>query len=291
MDAGWVKLYRKLLASKVWNGADAEGKVILITLLLSASHSITQWRITASKTAMLNPGELFITYRRFAKKCGVSVKKLCTEFERLTAASVIECKSKKEGTIVRILNWEYYQAAPPTATETRLDTPSETHLETPKKPDNAKGLSTSATATETPLDTPSETRLDTHNKIIYKLNMKYNNTDLNKKQLDAVERDTTFLQAMDEYAVLKPDKANRLPPDSYYTLKVFAAIAGSQWILNAVRELRAIMLGGAQIKRPDKYMLGILQNWLNDGMPNDKKGQEQDLLDFYKKAGVADGND
>ena len=243
MDAGWVKLYRKLLASKVWNGADAEGK---------ASHSITQWRITASKTAMLNPGELFITYRRFAKKCGVSVKKLCTEFERLTAAGVIECKSKKEGTIVRILNWEYYQAAPPTATETRLDT---------------------------------------HNKIIYKLNMKYNNTDLNKKQLDAVERDTTFLQAMDEYAVLKPDKANRLPPDSYYTLKVFAAIAGSQWILNAVRELRAIMLGGAQIKRPDRYMLGILQNWLNDGMPNDKKGQEQDLLDFYKKAGVADGND
>lgn len=291
MDAGWIKLYRKLLASKVWNMADAEGKVILITLLLSASHSITQWRITASKTAMLNPGELFITYRRFAKKCGVSVKKLYSEFDRLTVANVIECKSKKEGTIVRILNWEYYQVAPPTATETPLETPLETLSETQEKQGCANVSGTFTMTAETSLGTVKGTGLETHNKIISLLKIKYNNTDLDKKRLDAVERDSAFVQAMAEYESLKPDREIGLPPDSYYAIKVVAAIAGAKWVLDAVRELRAIMLGGAKVNRPDRYLIGILQNWLKDGIPNDQKAQEQDLLDFYREVGVASGRD
>ena len=28
---GWIKLHRKILSSRVWRGADADGKVILLT--------------------------------------------------------------------------------------------------------------------------------------------------------------------------------------------------------------------------------------------------------------------
>lgn len=100
--SGWIKLHRKLLKSRAWCGADAEGKVILITLLLTACHSVTHWQITTDKNAVLNPGELFISYRRFAKSCGVSLKKLTSEFNRLAVVGFLECKSKREGTIVRI---------------------------------------------------------------------------------------------------------------------------------------------------------------------------------------------
>ena len=49
--SGWIKLHRKLLKSRAWCGADAEGKVILITLLLTACHSVTHWQVTTDKNA------------------------------------------------------------------------------------------------------------------------------------------------------------------------------------------------------------------------------------------------
>ena len=87
--SGWIKLHRKLLKSRAWCGADAEGKVILITLLLTACHSVTHWQITTDKNAVLNPGELFISYRRFAKSLWRYLKKAYKlKFNRLCRKSV-----------------------------------------------------------------------------------------------------------------------------------------------------------------------------------------------------------
>ena len=157
--SGWIKLHRKLLKSRAWCGADAEGKVILITLLLTACHSVTHWQITTDKNAVLNPGELFISYRRFAKSCGVSLKKLTSEFNRLAVVGFLECRSKREGTIVRIKNWECYQLA-----DTPLDTLLGTDLETLANADTARASSENIAAAETPKGTASGTPLATHNK-------------------------------------------------------------------------------------------------------------------------------
>lgn len=157
---GWIKLHRKLLSSRVWNTADAEGKVILITLLLRASHAATQWRITASKTASLNPGQLFITYRTFAAKCGVSTKKITTELQRLESLGFISTKKGREGTIITICNWAYYQQA-----ETHLDTAPETPMETPAKPVSVSDSPLNTAPVETPMETQKGTGLETHNKI------------------------------------------------------------------------------------------------------------------------------
>ena len=102
--SGWIKLHRKLLKSRAWCGADAEGKVILISLLFSSFYIVSHWEITTDKNAVLNPGELFISYRRFAKSFGVSLKKLTSEFNRLAVVGFLECRSKREDTIVNIKN-------------------------------------------------------------------------------------------------------------------------------------------------------------------------------------------
>lgn len=277
---GWIKLHRKLLSSRVWNTADAEGKVILITLLLRASHAATQWRITASKTASLNPGQLFITYRTFAAKCGVSTKKITTELQRLESLGFISTKKGREGTIITVCNWAYYQQA-----ETHLDTAPETPMETPAKPVPASDSPLNTAPVETPMETQKGTGLETHNKIYILIKNKYNKTDLNNKLLDQAELHPEYRQALAKYAAMFPDKGNELRIEDVYTLKVIAALLGANWVCRAVYELKAANTEKF-IKNPRKYLLGILQNWLLNGMPNDSKGKEQELQDFYREEGI-----
>lgn len=277
---GWIKLHRKLLNSLVWNTADAEGKVILVTLLLRASHAVTQWKITASKTVALNPGQLFITYRTFAAKCGVSTKKITTELQRLEKLGFISTTKGRDGTIITICNWAYYQQA-----ETRLETQMETQTETPANPAPASVSPQNTAPVETPMETPTETGLKTHNKIYILLKNKYNKTDLNNKLLEQAELQPEYLQALESYANMYPDKVNALRVEDVYTLKVVAALVGANWVYRAVYELKAVQAEKA-IKNPRKYLLGILQNWLQRGMPNDGKGREQELQDFYREEGI-----
>lgn len=250
--SGWIKLHRKLLKSRAWCGADAEGKVILITLLLTACHSVTHWQVTTDKNAVLNPGELFISFRRFAKSCGVSLKKLTSEFNRLAVVGFLECRSKREGTIVRIKNWECYQLA---------DTPLDTLLGT--------ALGTS---------------LATHNKNYILLKNKLNNTDTNKK-LRSVASEPEFVSALQEYNAAFTSAKHRLDGDEIQMLQAFAVSAKAVWVLQAVRELKAANRGKV-IRNPKNYLFGILGNWLTDGLPNDNKAAQQSLDDFYRQEGI-----
>lgn len=277
---GWIKLHRKLLTSKTWHCMDAEGKVILITILLRASHAVTRWQITASKTAVLNPGELFITYRTFAVKCGVSTKKLGTVLQQLAGLEFLTMRKNKDGTIISICNWYSYQTM-----ETPLETHMETPLETPKKRGCNCVLDTNTDFVETQIETHVETPLETHNKIYILIKNKYNKTELNNSMLSDVERNIEFRRGIKLFQDCFPDKA--LNQETRYNLQVVAAMLGSEWILRSAYELKAVSQE-KQIKNPSRYWLGILQNWLNNGMPNDTKGKSQELSDFYQEAGVWD---
>lgn len=277
---GWIKLHRKLLSSRAWLTADAEGKVILVTLLLRASHAVTQWRITASKTVALNPGQLFITYRTFAAKCGVSTKKITTELARLESVGFISTRKGRDGTIITVCNWAYYQQV-----ETHLETPTDTGLETPANQGCASVSPKNTASVETPMETQMDTGLETHNKIYILIKNKYNKTDLNNKLLDQAELQPEYQQALKGYAEMFPDKVNALRIEDVYTLKVIAALIGANWVYRAVYELKAAKKEKV-IKNPRKYLLGILQNWLANGMPNDSKGKDEELQDFYREAGV-----
>lgn len=275
---GWIKLHRKLLTSKAWHCVDAEGKVILITILLRASHAVTRWQITASKTAVLNPGELFITYRTFAVKCGVSTKKLGTVLQQLAGLNFLTMRKNKDGTIISICNWYSYQTP-----ETPLETPLETQVETPEKQGAVCGLGTNTDFVETQMETPLETPLETHNKIYILIKNKYNKTELNNSMLADVERNIEFRRGIKLFQDSFPDKT--LKPEERYNLQVVAAMLGSEWVLRSAYELKAVSRE-KQIKNPSRYWIGILQNWLTNGMPNDSKGKNQELSDFYQEVGV-----
>lgn len=275
---GWIKLHRKLLTSKAWHCVDAEGKVILITILLRASHAVTRWQITASKTAVLNPGELFITYRTFAVKCGVSTKKLGTVLQQLAGLNFLTMRKNKDGTIISICNWYSYQTP-----ETPLETPLETQMETPEKQGTDCGLGTNTDFVETQMETPLETQVETHNKIYILIKNKYNKTELNNSMLADVERNIEFRRGIKLFQDSFPDKA--LKPEERYNLQVVAAMLGSEWILRSAYELKAVSRE-KQIKNPSRYWIGILQNWLTNGMPNDSKGKNQELSDFYQEVGI-----
>ena len=275
---GWIKLHRKLLTSKVWHCVDAEGKVILITILLRASHAVTRWQITASKTAVLNPGELFITYRTFAVKCGVSTKKLGTVLQQLAGLNFLTMRKNKDGTIISICNWYSYQTP-----ETPLETPLETQVETPETQGAVCGLGTNTDFVETQIETPLETPLETHNKIYILIKNKYNKIELNNSMLADVERNIEFRRGIKLFQDSFPDK--ELKPEERYNLQVVAAMLGSEWVLRSAYELKAVSRE-KQIKNPSRYWIGILQNWLINGMPNDSKGKNQELSDFYQEVGV-----
>lgn len=133
------------------------------------------------------------------------------------------------------------------------------------------------------METTSGTPLETHNKIYILIKNKYNKTELNNSMLADVELNIEFRRGIKLFQDSFPDKA--LKPEERYNLQVIAAMLGGEWILRSAYELKAISRE-KQIKNPSRYWIGILQNWLTNGIPNDSKGKNQELNDFYQGVGV-----
>lgn len=267
---GWIKLHRKILSSMVWRGADADGKVILLTLLLRACHVTTTWTLPGDKVAVLKPGELFISYRNFAVSCGVTVKKLRNEIDRLKSLDFLSVTCKKEGTIARINNWQVYQCE---------GTPKGTPLGTPQNSELAGADADNSAAPGTPLGTPK----GTHNKNYILLKNKLNKT--NRALLAQVKASPEFNAAISDYAKAFSANSNDLKAEHIDVLAAYAVQTKPEWLAKAVKELKAIDKI-RKVRYPASYLFGILNNWLKDGLPNDRLGAQKTLEDFYREAGV-----
>ena len=262
---GWIKLHRKMLGSRAWCDADAEGKVILLTLLLSACHTNTVWKIKRSGIdTVLKPGELYISLRAFAKKCGVSFNKINFEFKRLKSIGFLNCKSSNSGTLVQILNWGKYQLA-----DTVISTPAETPLE----PENVDGDCNIASVL-LPLETP----LETHNKKYSELINKYN-----KNKVQEAVLSPEFINAIQDYNTAFPNAP--LSVTDMQMLQEVALTASVSWVAMAVSEL-ITKQREMVVRKPQKYLKGVLKNWLKDGVPYVEKSESAALEDFYKHEGV-----
>lgn len=263
---GWIKLHRKILKSRAWCGTDAAGKVILLTLLLNTSHANTVWRVKRSGAdTVLAPGELFISYRAFAKSCGVSFNKVVSEFKRLRSIGFLSCRSSSAGTIVSIVNWDKYQLA---------ETPLETLPQTLGKAENADGGRDTASLPVS-LETPLVTLLQSHNK----------NNILTKNNINKVQGALApeFVNAIHAYNGAFPNAPLRYEDMQY--LQEIAATVSTGWIAMAVSELLAQKREGA-VRKPQKYLLGVLKNWLKDGVPYVEKSESALVNDFYEQEGV-----
>ncbi len=271
---GWIKVHRKLLKSSVWIEADAEGKVILLTLLLRACHAPALWPIGRGKTVMLQPGEIWLSNRHFAKTCGVTVKKMRFEVNRLAAADFLRRTAMHDGSVVHVVNWDIYQGAQGPQKGPQKGPPSDTAFAL-----DTRGSPASAKEPQGPQKGPPK---GPQNKTVNNNNIKTKQTG---QLLSPLAAEPNIEQALKEYKLHFPGRDAVLDRETLNALRALAASSGTVWAVKAVRELKAVS-AEKQIRSPQRYLRGIIANWQRDGIIDTHKADEKELLDFYREEGI-----
>ena len=110
MDSGWVKVHRSLLEKPIWTEATPEQKVILVTLLMMATHAERQWEWKGAQYA-LKPGQMITSLQSLEQKCGksVSIQKIRTALKRFVRYGFLTDESTNQSRLITIVNWDVYQ--------------------------------------------------------------------------------------------------------------------------------------------------------------------------------------
>lgn len=260
--SGWVKLHRQILQSKLWRLLDADGKVVMITLLLRAAHRPVSWQINEHKTVILGAGELFISVRPFAEEMGIKETVLRTLLKQFKKNGFIEIQADRSGTKIKITNWERYQQATleETGKQTQATTPFNEGVE---QVDGKKGGAEK---------TGNETPFATHNK-------NNNNENENNKN-----KNSCLSAALDRYQAL----FGVIPTAKLSDFVDVAVTVPSDWLTKSLDEL--VTANKLSRKRsPLAYWLGILRNWKASGDARPWQGAEPNtgsMMDFYASKGV-----
>lgn len=125
MVLGWIKLYRSLLNSQIWVTKEPYDKrSAWIYLLLRASHEdkVIEFK---GETVNLKSGTLIDTYRHFSDTWMWSLARVQRYIEKLKSIQMINAERYKGGTLITIVNWEFYQGL-----ENGTDTLTDTHTDT-----------------------------------------------------------------------------------------------------------------------------------------------------------------
>lgn len=108
MKDGWIKLHRKLFDKAIWKCSPVEHKVVLITLLLMASHKDNQW-IWRGKKFVCKPGQFVTSLQKIAELAECSVKNVRTSLINFEKLEFLANESTKTGRLITIINWDTYQ--------------------------------------------------------------------------------------------------------------------------------------------------------------------------------------
>lgn len=109
-NTGWIKLYRSLLQKAVWKDSTAQQKVVLITILLLASHSEAEW-VWKGKRYTCHPGQLKTSLDSLSSVCGkdISTQNVRTALKNFEKLGFITNESTKTGRIITVNNWNEEQ--------------------------------------------------------------------------------------------------------------------------------------------------------------------------------------
>ncbi|MGN7387121.1 hypothetical protein [Sporosarcina sp. SAFN-015] len=110
MEQGWIKVHRSLLDKPIWTEATSEQKVILVTLLLMATHKERQWEWKGMSYS-LQPGQMITSLPSLHQKCGknVTVQKIRTALKRFERYGFLTDQSTNQNRLITIVNWDVYQ--------------------------------------------------------------------------------------------------------------------------------------------------------------------------------------
>ena len=108
---GWIKLHRILLDKAIWKDSSPEQKTILITLLLMANHTESEWEWKGDRYQCF-PGQFRTSLESIAAACGkgISIQNVRTALKKFERYGFLTNESTKAGRLITICNWEFYQA-------------------------------------------------------------------------------------------------------------------------------------------------------------------------------------
>jgi hypothetical protein len=110
MENGWIKLYRKILSSAMYQSLNSKQRDVLIVLLLMANHEGKKWEWN-NQIYECQPGEFITSLENIKRNCAkdVSIRNIRTALEKLEKWEFLTNKSTKTGRQIKILKWEVYQ--------------------------------------------------------------------------------------------------------------------------------------------------------------------------------------
>ncbi|VFC11794.1 phage protein [Clostridioides difficile] len=109
-NKGWIKLYRELLDKSIWKDIKPERKVILITILLMASHK-ENYVFIDNKRIKIKSGQFISSYSKIAERCGkgVSYQMVRSCLLVFKNAGFLTYETTNKYIVITIENWELYQ--------------------------------------------------------------------------------------------------------------------------------------------------------------------------------------
>lgn len=107
---GWIKLYRELLDKVIWKDSSPEQKVILITLLLMANHTESEWEWKGDRFHC-SPGQFRTSLESIATACGkgISIQNVRTALKKFERFGFLTNESTKTGRLITLCDWDLYQ--------------------------------------------------------------------------------------------------------------------------------------------------------------------------------------
>jgi hypothetical protein len=108
--AGYIRLYRKLLANPIWTQLAPAVLKVAIYFLLRAGYRPTQW-YDGARTVHIPAGAFITSYDRVARDCKLSKQQVRDAFTHLSGTHFATYRRTHRWTLVIVCNWASYQAS------------------------------------------------------------------------------------------------------------------------------------------------------------------------------------
>lgn len=124
-DLGYVPLYRSIKEHWTWNdGKPFDEFKAWCDLLLSVNHKEKKISING-RTQVIRPGQMWTSYQKLADTWHWSRMRVLRYTKRLKADGMIAVDGTPNGTLLTLLNWDFYNSRR-TTNETTDETTDET---------------------------------------------------------------------------------------------------------------------------------------------------------------------
>ncbi|MBO4863825.1 MAG: hypothetical protein J5517_05645 [Eubacterium sp.] len=134
---GWIKLHRGLMEKAIWKCSTDSQKVVLITILLLANHSETQW-IWKGQKFTCKRGQFITSLKSLSHQAGVSVQCVRSSLDKFEKLEFLTSEATKTGRLITIVNWDIYQCSDDEANKQNNKEPTKSQQSTNKAPTTNK---------------------------------------------------------------------------------------------------------------------------------------------------------